>query len=116
MGQKFVVKAMNSKNSDNDTTTTTFVGPTSGFYAFCRHPNYLGEVLFWFGLFVSGLPHYSASILSWITSSLGLYGIYGTMAGATKRLDGQQLEKYGGQETYDQWRANTFAMMPVMAR
>jgi steroid 5-alpha reductase family enzyme len=28
---------------------------TSGLWARCRHPNYLGEVLFWWGLFLFGL-------------------------------------------------------------
>jgi steroid 5-alpha reductase family enzyme len=27
----------------------------SGLWALCRHPNYLGEILFWWGLFLSGL-------------------------------------------------------------
>ena len=28
---------------------------TEGLWAYCRHPNYLGEVTFWWGLFVFGL-------------------------------------------------------------
>lgn len=28
---------------------------TSGLWAYCRHPNYLGEILFWWGLFALGL-------------------------------------------------------------
>lgn len=107
--QKFVVKATTANNDDG-----TFVGPTSGLYAFCRHPNYAGEVLFWFGLFLGGLPHYGTSLLAWATSGLGFYGIYGVMSSATKRLDNKQLEKYGGQQSYDEWRAKTFAMLPFV--
>lgn len=106
--QKFVVKSLKEGEE------STFVGPTSGFYALCRHPNYLGEVLFWFGLFLGGLPHYGTSVLSWLTPSFGFYGIYGVMSNATKRLDTKQQEKYEGQPKYDQWRKKTFAMIPFV--
>ena len=31
---------------------------------------------------------------------------------ATKRLDGKQNEKYGGQPVYDAWRARTGGLFP----
>jgi len=96
-GQKFLVKRQASDES-------TFVGPTGGFYKLCRHPNYLGELIWWFGLAMAGAPSYGKDPIPWVCSILGLYGIYGIMSGATKRLDGKQQEKYGGQENYDAYR------------
>ena len=90
----------------------TFTGPLGGLYASCRHPNYFGEVLFWFGLFVSGVPSFGSQVIPYACGSLGLYGIYGIMSGATKRLDGKQLEKYGGQPVYDAWAARTGGLFP----
>ncbi|KAG7354032.1 DUF1295 domain containing protein [Nitzschia inconspicua] len=102
---KFLVKQRN-RNSDGK----TFVGPTSGVYRITRHPNYTGEVLFWFGVFVSGMPFFNVGstanqIVGWVCSGLGFYGIYSIMTGATKRLDEKQKENYKGQKAYDKWRS-----------
>jgi len=95
--QKFFVKRA-AKDED------TFVGPTGGFYKICRHPNYLGELIFWFGLALAGVPSFGKSIIAWGCAATGFYGIFGIMTGATKRLDKKQEEKYSGQEAYDTYR------------
>merc|ERR1712071_475002 len=106
--QKYIVKSAYSGKGN----TSTFVGPTSGFYSLCRHPNYLGEILFWFGLFLGALPHYNTSPVAWATSALGVYGIFSVMTNASKRLDKKQQTAYEGQPVYDKWRGNTCAMLP----
>ena len=95
-GQKFVVKQKYGNSN-------IFCGPTGGVYRICRHPNYLGEVVFWLGMYVSGVGAFGKSIAAWVCSSLGLYGICGIMKNATARLDGKQADKYKGQEAYDLW-------------
>lgn len=97
----------------------TFVGPTGGCFGVVRHPSYLAELMFWFGLFIGGAPSFGVtsieSIVPWVCSSVGLYGIYGIMKGATKRLEVKQKETYGGQEKYDLWRASvTSAIFPFI--
>jgi len=94
-------KYINKMGNDNE----DFVGPTGGAYSLVRHPNYLGELLFWFGLFIGGAPSFGKQIVPWVCSSFGLFGIYSIMTGATKRLDGKQAEKYAGQTKYTEWRA-----------
>lgn len=93
--QKFIVK----RNAPED----KFVGPTGGIYKLCRHPNYFAEVLFWFGLSVSGVPFFGRQYGAYIYSVLGFFGIYSIMTNATKRLDAKQLDKYGGQDKYDEY-------------
>jgi len=111
-GQKFISKVGWDQKS--------FVGPTGGVFRICRHPNYLGELIFWFGVLVGGAPSFGvksvASIIPWVCSSFGLFGIYGIMTGATKRLDAKQKENYGGQGKYDTWRQSvTSAIFPFKA-
>mmetsp|Transcript_8974 Transcript_8974/g.13263 ORF Transcript_8974/g.13263 Transcript_8974/m.13263 type:complete len:152 (+) Transcript_8974:1-456(+) len=96
-GQKFMVKR-SAKDEE------TFTGPTGGTYLLCRHPNYLGEVLFWLGLFVAGAPTFGMNAIPWLCGGLGFYGILGIMRNATQRLDDKQKEKYGGQKEYDNYR------------
>jgi len=103
--QKLLAKSSSSSSSKSEEAAATFVGPTAGVYRLTRHPNYTGELVFWFGLLLAGIPSFGKSPIAWICSLLGMYGIYGIMTNATKRLDKRQLENYAGQESYDTWRA-----------
>jgi steroid 5-alpha reductase family enzyme len=102
-GQKMAVK-FQTKNEATNAEKATFVGPTGVTYRICRHPNYFAELLYWFGLLVAGMPSFKKSIIAWTASLLGMYGIYGIMTNATKRLDKKQMETYSGQELYEAWR------------
>ncbi|CAB9507829.1 Protein of unknown function (DUF1295) [Seminavis robusta] len=95
--QKYLVKQSSSSSDES------FQGPTEWTYRICRHPNYLGEVLFWAGMFVTGVPSFGTNVVAWIASLLGLYGIVSIMSKATARLEEQQQEKYTGQAKYDAW-------------
>jgi steroid 5-alpha reductase family enzyme len=97
--QKFIVKLAN-KDSEG-----TFVGPTSLVYRISRHPNYLGEVLFWVGLFVGGAPSFGNSIPAWACSILGVGGIVSIMTKATSGLEKRQAEKYRGQDKYETYKS-----------
>eukprot|EP00521_Asterionellopsis_glacialis_P013909 CAMPEP_0195309332 /NCGR_PEP_ID=MMETSP0707-20130614/38685_1 /TAXON_ID=33640 /ORGANISM="Asterionellopsis glacialis, Strain CCMP134" /LENGTH=305 /DNA_ID=CAMNT_0040373629 /DNA_START=568 /DNA_END=1485 /DNA_ORIENTATION=- len=96
--QKFIVKFIHEGN-DYD-----FVGPTGWTYRLCRHPNYFGELVFWFGIFVGGTPFFGSSVLAWVASGLGLYGIVGIMTTATRAAEKRQNEKYSGQLRYEGWK------------
>jgi steroid 5-alpha reductase family enzyme len=96
-GHKMVCKA---KQAD----LKQFKGPDGGVYRICRHPNYLGEIIFWGAVYATSLPSFGKSIQAWIAASLGLYGIVQIMLGATNRLEKSQQEKYGGQSRYEAWK------------
>jgi steroid 5-alpha reductase family enzyme len=97
--QKLLVKQANKDSGG------TFVGPTSLVYRISRHPNYLGEVLFWVGLFVGGAPSFGKSIPAWACSILGVVGIVSIMTKSTSGLEKKQAEKYGGQDKYETYKS-----------
>ena len=108
--QKFLVKSKNN-HAEGD-----FVGPTGGTFAISRHPNYLGEILFWVGLFVGGAPSFGKHAVAWICSGLGLMGILSIMLKATSGLEKRQSEKYTGQEKYDTWKSKVkYPLFPFVS-
>jgi steroid 5-alpha reductase family enzyme len=101
---KYIVKRNNANNDDEN---KKFVGPTTWSYTLCRHPNYLGEILHWIGLFGTGcvtFPFNRTAVTPWICGILGLWGILSIMFGASSRLDKKQTEKYAGQVNYEEWK------------
>jgi steroid 5-alpha reductase family enzyme len=104
---------------------------TGGVYTACRHPNYLGEMAFWTGSFLLGLPAILAQASSlpvWRTglrvaySGLGLTGIVFIMLSATKRLEARQaanaptawpvLTKSGEVDSYSKYVARSCSLVP----
>lgn len=93
-----------------------FAGPTTWSYSLCRHPNYLGEILMWIGLFVGGSVSFGKSIVAWFCGALGLWGILGIMFGASSRLDKKQDQKYGKQEVYIEWKKQVpYSLIPFLS-
>jgi steroid 5-alpha reductase family enzyme len=88
-----------------------FVGPTGGAYSICRHPNYLGETMFWTGLFLGGMSSFHKNLTPWICGTLGWVSIVNIMLGSTKRIDEKQLNSYGGQNNFDEWRKRVKASL-----
>jgi steroid 5-alpha reductase family enzyme len=88
-----------------------FVGPTGGAYSICRHPNFLGEIMFWTGLFLGGISNFDKRLTPWICGTLGWVSIVNIMLGSTKRMDEKQLNSYGGQKNFDEWRKRVKASL-----
>ena len=99
---------------------------TGGLYATSRHANYFGEMAFWLGSFLAGLPAIFAAgvplyvrALRSVASGLGLAGIFFIMLSATRRLEGKQTEKYrfvGGIPTkyYDEYYEKSNPLIPKL--
>lgn len=92
-----------------------FAGPTTWPYTICRHPNYLGEILYWAGLFVAGSVSFGNSIVPWTCGVMGLLGILSIMLGSSSRLDGKQSKNYGDQPEYVEWKRKvTASVIPFL--
>lgn len=97
----------------------TFQGPTRGMYAIVRHPNYFGEIVFWCGVWLAGVPSAfrSDNPEGRICSTLGICLLVWIMEGATERLERKQNEVYRMQKKYKLWRNRvTSPLYPFSAR
>ena len=73
-----------------------------GLYRWVRSPNYLGEILFWFGNWVAGYLAFD-SVLKWAISTFGLIGIIFIMLISTRRLEIKQSARYGEMTEYQSY-------------
>jgi steroid 5-alpha reductase family enzyme len=74
-----------------------------GVWKVSTHPNYLGELLFWYGTYFAGMAAYTKP-LDWILATLGLLFITLVMKGAVSSLGAKHLRKYNNNEDFVQFR------------
>ncbi len=86
---------------------------TKGLYRIVRCPNYLGEILFWTGVFVSGISTY-ASVGQWITAILAYICIVYIMFNGAQRLEKRQMARYGDNEEYNAYANKTPIIIPLL--
>ena len=87
-----------------------------GLYKTCRHPNYLGELMFWFGLFLAGVPAMATrGWWSFAPAGLGLAFIAKLMTSQCAKQDEKQKARYEGDEAYDAWVRASGSLFPKLA-
>jgi len=83
----------------------------SGLWSWSRHPNYFGEIVLWVGVMIIALPVLQGwqwvSLISPVFITVLLTRISGVPL-LEKRAD----EKWGGQEDYETYKANTSVLIP----
>lgn len=84
---------------------------TKGLYRICRCPNYLGEILFWTGVFVSGISAYQ-TVGQWITAVLAYICIVYIMFNGAQRLEKRQMARYGSNAEYKAYADKTPIIIP----
>ncbi len=85
----------------------------TGLYRMVRCPNYLGEVLFWTGVFVSGLNIYDGA-WQWIAAAIGWACIVYIMFGGARRLELRQNRNYGADPEYQAYVKKTPILLPFV--
>ena len=86
---------------------------TKGLYRIVRCPNYLGEIIFWTGVFVSGITAYM-SAGQWITAILAYICIVYIMFNGAQRLEKRQMARYGDNEEYNEYANKTPIIIPLL--
>lgn len=84
-----------------------------GLYKMCRCPNYLGEILFWTGVFISGITAY-ATVGQWITAIVAYICIVFIMFNGAQRLEKRQMARYGENEEYNTYANKTPIIIPLL--
>jgi len=86
-----------------------------GTYRRCRHPNYLGEILFWVGLFLAGVPAMlTAGWWSFVPATLGMAFIVKLMMSQCAKQDEKQRARYGEDANYAEWVERTGSVFPKL--
>ncbi len=86
---------------------------TGGLYRIVRCPNYLGEIIFWTGVLVSGITTYAAAG-QWITAILAYVCIVFIMFNGAQRLEQRQMARYGDNEEYRRYADQTPILIPLL--
>ncbi len=86
---------------------------TKGLYSIVRCPNYLGEIIFWTGIFISGVTTYSG-IGQWIVAIVAYIAIVYIMFNGAQRLEKRQMERYGDDEAYNAYANKTPIIIPLL--
>lgn len=110
-GLAFETTADIQKNAAKRRNPRRFVG--TGLFRIVRCPNYLGEMLFWTGTFVSGIGVYSG-VAQWLAALLGYVGIVYVMFGGARRLEIRQNRSYGKDPAYQRYVRTTPIMLPFV--
>ena len=86
---------------------------STGLYRIVRCPNYLGELILWTGVFVSGISVCN-SVLQWVFAALGYVGIIYVMFSGARRLELRQDRVYGENPEYQAYIAKTPILLPFI--
>ncbi len=86
---------------------------TKGLYKIVRCPNYLGEIIFWTGVFISGITAY-ANVGQWITAVLAYVCIVYIMFNGAQRLEKRQMARYGDNKEYNDYADKTPIIIPLL--
>ena len=84
----------------------------TGLYRIVRCPNYLGEMIFWTGVMLSGIG--AVSGWQWIVVAIGYIGIIFVMFSGARRLEIRQDKNYGNDPEYQKYVTTVPIMVPFV--
>ncbi len=85
----------------------------TGLYKFVRCPNYLGEMIFWTGVLISG-ANILTGVGQWIIALIGYIGIIFVMFSGARRLELRQNKNYGDDPEYQAYVKKVPIMVPFI--
>ncbi len=86
-----------------------------GLYNTCRHPNYLGEIIFVVGVFVAGLDFYQ-TWYEYLAAFVSPFYLFALMVDAARRGDIKKDQQYGDDPGYQQYKKDVPRLWPRLSR
>lgn len=99
------------KNAAKKKNVNRFVD--TGLFRIVHCPNYFGELMFWTGIFVSGVNILSG-VWQWVAALVGYLGIIYVMFSGARRLELRQQETYGTDPEYQAYVKKTPILLPFV--
>ncbi len=84
----------------------------TGLYRIVRCPNYLGEMIFWTGVLLSGIG--AVSGWQWLVVAIGYIGIIFVMFSGARRLEIRQDKNYGNDPEYQKYVTTVPILVPFI--
>ena len=84
----------------------------TGLYRIVRCPNYLGEMIFWTGVLISGIG--AATGWQWLVIAIGYVGIIFVMFSGARRLEIRQNKNYGKDPEYQKYVKTVPILVPFI--
>lgn len=84
----------------------------TGLFRIVRCPNYLGEMIFWTGVLISGANILTAG--QWVLALLGYFGIIFVMFSGARRLELRQNKNYGSDPEYQKYVKSVPILVPFI--
>ena len=92
-------------------------GPESfcreGLYKWCRHPNYLGEIIFHFGILISGFSLFP-SVSRWLLVGIAPAFLGSMMFFVTHDMAKKQAAKYASDTNYEGYQSSVKKLIPYV--
>jgi protein-S-isoprenylcysteine O-methyltransferase Ste14 len=85
----------------------------TGLYRIVRCPNYLGEMIFWTGVLLSGIGSLTGAG-QWIMALIGYIGIIFVMFSGARRLEIRQNKNYGKDPAYQKYVKTVPILVPFI--
>ena len=99
------------KNAAKKVNSRRFVD--TGLYRIVRCPNYLGEMVFWTGVLLSGIGSLTG-VGQWIMALVGYIGIIFVMFSGARRLEIRQNKNYGKDPEYQKYVKSVPILVPFI--
>ncbi len=85
----------------------------TGLFKLVRCPNYLGELIIWLGVFITGFTTLQG-IGQWLIAIIGFLGIVYIMFSGARRLELRQDRTYGEDKEYQKYVKTTPILIPFI--